>query len=47
MAGEAWWLWSLAGTAGLVMFMSSLGYFESAVRDLVLMNLSDEEDGQS
>lgn len=47
IAGGAWWLWGLEGTAGLVMFMSGLGFFGSAVRYLVLLNLSEKEDGQS
>ena len=37
----------LEGTAVFVIFMSGLGFFGSAVRHLVLMNLSEEEDGQS
>ena len=47
IAGGAWWLWGLEGTTGLMMFMSGLGFFGSAVRYLVLMNLSEEETGQS
>lgn len=47
IAGGTFWLWGLEGTAGLVMFMSGLGFFGSAVRYLVLMNLSEEESGQS
>ena len=47
MAGEEWWVWGLEGTAGLVMFMSGLGFFGSAVRYLVRMDLSEEKDGQS
>lgn len=47
MVGGEWWLWGLEGTAGLVIFMSGLGFFGSAVRYLVLMNLAEEETGQS
>lgn len=47
IAGEAWWLWGLEGTFGLVIFMSGLGFFGSAVRYLVLMNLAEKEGGQS
>ena len=47
IAGEAWWLWGLEGMLGLVIFMSGLGFFGSAVRYLVLMNLSEEEADQS
>jgi len=47
IAGGTFWLWGLEGTAGLVTFMSGLGFFGSAVRYLVLMNLSEEESGQS
>jgi len=47
MAGEEWWVWGLEGTAGLVMFMSGLGFFGSAVRYLVRMDLSEEKAGQS
>lgn len=47
IAGGTFWLWGLEGTAGLVMFMSGLGFFGSAVRYLVLMNLSEKESGQS
>lgn len=45
--GEAWWVWGLEGTAGLVMFMSGLGFFGSAVRYLVLMNLAEKKADQS
>ena len=47
MAGEACWLWGFEGTLGLVVFMSGLGFFGSAVRYLVLMNLSETETAQS
>ena len=47
MVGEAWWLWGLEGTAGLVLFMRGIGFFGSAFRCLVLMNLSEEETVQS
>ena len=47
MIGGEWWLWWLEGTAGLVIFMSGLGFFGSAVRYLVLTNLAEEEAGQS
>ena len=47
IAGEERWLWGLEGTAGLVIFMSGLSFFGSAVRYLVRMNLSEKEDGQS
>lgn len=47
MIGGEWWLWGLEGTAGLVIFMSGLGFFGSAVRYLVLTNLAEEEAGQS
>ena len=47
MVGEAWWLWGFEGTLGLVVFMSGLGFFGSAVRYLVLMNLSGTETSQS
>ncbi len=47
IAGGTFWLWGLEGTAGLVMFMSGLGFFGSAVRYLVLMNLSEKESDQS
>ena len=47
MVGGEWWLWGLEGTAGLVIFMSGLGFFGSAVRYLVLKNLAEEETGQS
>ena len=47
MAGEAWWLWGFEGTLGLVVFMSGLGFFGSAVRYLVRMDLSEEKAGQS
>ena len=47
MVGEEWWLWGLEGTFGLVIFMSGLGFFGSAVRYLVRMDLSEEKAGQS
>jgi len=47
IAGEAWRLWGLEGMLGLVIFISGLGFFGSAVRYLVLMNLSEEEADQS
>ena len=47
MVGEAWWHWGFEGTLGLVIFMSGLGFFGSAVRYLVLMNLSEAETAQS
>lgn len=47
MVGQAWWLWGMEGTVGLVMFMSGLGFFGSAVRCLVRMDLSEEEAAQS
>ena len=47
MAGEEWWLWGLEGTLGLVIFMSGLGFFGSAIRYLVRMDLSEEKAGQS
>lgn len=47
MAGEAWWLWGLEGTLGLVILMSGLGFFGSSVRYLVLTNLAEKEGGQS
>ena len=47
MAGEEWWLWGLEGTLGLVIFMSGLGFFGSAVRYLVRMDLSEGEGVQS
>ena len=47
MAGEEWWVWGLEGTAGLVMFMSGLGFFGSSVRYLVLVTLAEKEGGQS
>ena len=42
IAGEAWWLWGLEGTLGLVIFMSGLGFFGSSVRYLVLRDLKNE-----
>ena len=45
--GGEWWLWGLEGMLGLVIFMSGLGFSGSAVRYLVLMNLSEEEADQS
>ena len=42
IAGEAWWLWGLEGTLGLVIFMSGLGFFGSSVRYLVLKDLTDK-----
>ena len=42
IAGEAWWLWGLEGTLGLVIFMSGLGFFGSSVRYLVLKDLKDK-----
>ena len=47
MAGEEWWVWGFEGTLGLVIFMSGLGFFGSAVRYLVRMDLSEEKAGQS
>ena len=48
IAEEAWWLWGLEGTLGLVIFMSGLGFFGSSVRYLVLKDLKDkaQERGQ-
>ena len=43
IAGEAWWLWGLEGTLGLVIFMSGLGFFGSSVRYLVLRDLTDKK----
>ena len=42
MVGEAWWLWGLEGTLGLVIFMSGLGFFGSSVRYLVLRDLTNK-----
>jgi len=40
MANQVWWIWTVEGTLGLIVFMSGLGLFGSAVRHLVLMDLS-------
>ncbi|MEC8401542.1 MAG: hypothetical protein VXZ16_02960 [Bacteroidota bacterium] len=42
IVGEAWWLWGLEGTLGLVIFMSGLGFFGSSVRYLVLRDLTNK-----
>ena len=47
-AAEAeWWVWCAEGTLGLVVFMSGLGLFGSAVRCRTLLDLEEERDRQS
>lgn len=45
--GAEWWMWCAEGTLGLVVFMSGLGLFGSAVRCRTLLDLEEERDGQS
>ncbi len=46
-AGAEWWMWCVEGTLGLVVFMSGLGLFGSAVRYRTLLDLEEERDRQS
>ena len=46
-AGAEWWMWCAEGTLGLVVFMSGLGLFGSAVRCRTLLDLGEEPDRQS
>lgn len=47
IAGMAWWGWVAQGTFALVMVMSGLGFFGSAVRYLVHMDrLQEREERQ-
>ena len=45
--GAEWWMWCAEGTLGLVVFMSGLGLFGSAVRCRTLLDLEEERDRQS
>ena len=47
MAGAEWWMWCAEGTLGLVVFMSGLGLFGSAVRCRTLLDLEEERNRQS
>ena len=46
-AGAEWWMWCVEGTLGLVVFMSGLGLFGSAVRCRTLLDLEEERNRQS
>ena len=46
-AGAEWWMWCVEGTLGLVVFMSGLGLFGSAVRCRTLLDLEEERNHQS